>query len=80
MLFICADDEKGGLITLDSIPPVMVYRIPASYKAGIRDELDKEEKINVCSIYPEMPSGGAYLRAKVQNCQIRCVRERLYGI
>ena len=30
--FICADDEKGGLITLDSIPPVMVYRIPASYK------------------------------------------------
>ena len=38
--FICADDEKGGLITLDSIPPVMVYRIPASYKAGIRDELE----------------------------------------
>lgn len=65
--FICADDEKGGLITLDSIPPVMVYRIPASYKAGIRDELDKEEKINVCSIYPEMPSGGAYLRAKYRT-------------
>ena len=77
--FICADDEKGGLITLDSIPPVMVYRIPASYKAGIRDELDKEEKINVCSIYPEMPSGGAYLRAKYRTVRYE-VSEKDYTV
>lgn len=77
--FICADDEKGGLITLDSIPPVMIYRIPASYKAGIRDELDKEEKINVCSIYPEMPSGGAYLRAKYRTVRYE-VSEKDYTV
>ena len=77
--FICADYEKGGLITLDSIPPVMIYRIPASYKAGIRDELDKEEKINVCSIYPEMPSGGAYLRAKYRTVRYE-VSEKDYTV
>lgn len=71
--------NQGGLITLDSIPPVMIYRIPASYKAGIRDELDKEEKINVCSIYPDMPSGGAYLRAKYRTVRYE-VSEKDYTV
>ena len=61
--FICADNENGGLKTLDEIPPVCVFRIPAMYKEAIRVELD-QLGINVCSIYPEMPSGGTYLKAK----------------
>lgn len=76
--FICADNENGGLTTLDSIPPVHVFRIPAVYKEAIRGELE-QEGINVCSIYPEMLSGGTYLKEKYKK-DVYQVSEQDYEI
>ncbi len=64
--FICADDENGGLVTLDSVLPVCVFRIPATYKEVIRSELD-EKGVNVRSVYPELSSGGIYLKQKYKK-------------
>lgn len=64
--FICADDDRGGLITLDSVPPVCIFRVPAVYKDAIRLELDKKD-INVRTVYPELSSGGVYLKQKYKK-------------
>lgn len=81
--FICADDDQGELITLDSVPPVCVFRVPAMYKEGIRQELE-EKGISVRSVYPELSSGGVYLKEKYKKdsykindddyeiCEIEC--------
>lgn len=59
--------NEKELITLDILPPVMIFRVPAEYKQAIRKELDDSYSINVTTVYPEFSSGAAYLRAKYRK-------------
>lgn len=78
---ICGEryvNDQWKISTLDSILPVLVFRIPVEFKKSIRKELD-QYGINESSIYTDLASAAKYLRDKY-NPQIETVDESDYEI
>jgi len=70
--FICSNIVENGmitsnLVTLDSVLPSMIIRIPYEYKSHIKTELNEKHGINAASIYPELPAVSAYLKEKYKR-------------
>lgn len=69
---VCTNKVDGHIITneiisIDSILPIMVIRIPYEYKAIVKKELDLKHSINHVLVYPELPSVANYLREKYKE-------------
>jgi len=58
---------NNSLISLDTIKPNMVIRIPYEYKKEIKDELDLKHGISESTIYPELSSFAKYIREKYKK-------------
>jgi len=61
---------NSSLISLDTIEPAMIIRIPYEYKKEIKYELDLKYKINEYTIYPELPSFAKYIKEKYRQDSI----------
>jgi len=56
-----------NLITLDSIDPNLIIRIPYEFKKGIIEELNNVYDVNDHSIFPELPSACRFLEKKYET-------------
>lgn len=59
-----------SLISLDTITPNLIIRIPYEYKKKIKDELDLQYGINQLKIYPELPLVATYIKEKYKKINI----------
>ena len=77
---ICTNKVENMLVTdevvsIDSILPIMVIRIPYEYKMSIKNELDTQYNINHATVYPELPSVANYLKEKYKQVNMSARNE-----
>lgn len=78
---ICGEkqiEDKWTITTLDSVLPVLVFRVPKEFKKSIRNELE-HFGINESTIYTDLASATKYLRDKY-NPQTEIIDENDYEI
>lgn len=78
---ICGEkqiEDKWTITTLDSVLPVLVFRVPKEFKRSIRNELE-HFGINESTIYTDLASAAEYLRDKY-NPQTETIDENDYEI
>lgn len=69
---ICGNEVEGGIVTnkllsLDTLSPNTIIRIPYEYKKAIKEELDVKYNISEPQLFPEFPSVASYLREKYKS-------------